>query len=78
MVNTQGMLVSNQPLNNINVRVNSSIGKTSSTGEASFERKVSKTPKPGGVQYIRPEGGNTEGTTHSQFTSDSSTGEQNS
>ena len=67
MVNTHGMMVTNQPLN---ARVNSSIGKTSSTGENSFDKKVSKTPKAPGTQRHAQ-------VADSEFTSNSSTADKN-
>ena len=52
----------------MNQRVNSSIGKTSSTGEgSSFEKKVSKTPKPGTLRHANQGGHGID----SQFTSNS-------
>ncbi len=54
----------------MNVRVNSSVGKNSTKGENSFEKKVSKTPKaPGTVVYGQIN-------TDSEFISNSSTADK--
>ena len=70
LINTQGMAV-NIPLQNINSRTNSSICKTSSTGEGSFEKKVSKTPKAPGSNARRIAHG-----TDAEFSSESSTADK--